>query len=94
MSLCSECKSTLKDTLLNVTQSKYALHLLSSPYFKCICKTCINFNDIDKSNSISDSMNSLNKLSNQINDMHKVICMHYKNIINDSDNDDINNSIN
>ena len=23
----------------NLTQSKYALHLLSSSYFKCICKT-------------------------------------------------------
>ena len=39
-------------------------------------------------------MNSLNNLSNKINDMHRVICMHSNNIINDSDNDDINNSIN
>ena len=39
-------------------------------------------------------MNSLNNLSNKINDMHKVICMHSNSIINDSDNDDINNSIN
>ena len=62
MSLCFECKSTLKDTFIkydygyaidydcliisgilpndynNLTQSKYALHLLSSPYFKFICK--------------------------------------------------------
>ena len=79
-----------------ITQSKYALHLLSSLYFKFICKICINSNDIDKSNSISnsDSMNSLNNLSNKINDMHKVICMHSNSIINDSDNDDIKNSIN
>ena len=39
-------------------------------------------------------MNSLNNLSGKINDMHKVICMHSDSIINDSDNDDINNSIN
>ena len=39
-------------------------------------------------------MNSLNNLSNKINDMHKGICMHSNSIINDSDNDDINNSIN
>ena len=39
-------------------------------------------------------MNSLNKLSNKINDMHKVICTHSNNIIKDSYNDDINNSIN
>ena len=114
MSLCYECKSTLKDKYIkcdcgyaidydcliiagilpndynNLTQSKYALHLLSSPYFKFICKTCINSNDIDKSNSISDSdsMNSLNNLSSKINEMHS------DSIINDSDNDDINNSSN
>ena len=39
-------------------------------------------------------MNSFNNLSNKINDMHKVICMHSNNIINNSDNDEINNSIN
>ena len=51
--------------------------LLSSPYFKFICKTCINSNNIDKSNSISDSdsMNSLNKLSNKINDRSQSICI-------------------
>ena len=39
-------------------------------------------------------MNSLNNLSNKINDMNKVICMHSNNILNDSNNDDINDSIN
>ena len=95
---CLNIACILPNDYNNLTQSEYALNLLSSLYFKFICKTCIKSNDIDKSNSISDfdsdSINSLNKLSNKINDMHKVIFMHSNNISNASDNYEINNSLN